>query len=65
MERVEHLEEEARATRDDIKEVYAEAKGNGFDVKALKAVVKLRAQDRNEREEFEELLEIYRSAVGV
>ena len=53
VERVERLEEEKKALSDDIRDVYAEAKGNGFDVKTLRVVVRLRKQDVNERKEHE------------
>ena len=49
IERIERLEEEKKATSDDIRDVYAEAKGNGFDVKALRTIVRMRKQDANER----------------
>ena len=54
VERVERLEEEKKALSDDIRDVYAEAKGNGFDVKTLRVVVRLRKQDVNERKEHED-----------
>ena len=59
VERVERLEEEKKALADDIRDVFAEAKGNGFDVKALRTVIKLRRQDINERKEAEAILETY------
>ena len=65
IERIERLEEEKKATSDDIRDVYAEAKGNGFDVKALRAVVRLRKQDVNERKEQEAILETYLHALGM
>jgi uncharacterized protein (UPF0335 family) len=65
IERIERLEEEKKATSDDIKEVYAEAKGTGYDVKILRQVVSIRKQDRNKRREEEEILDLYLSAVGV
>jgi uncharacterized protein (UPF0335 family) len=65
VERVERLEEEKKATADDIRDVYAEAKGNGFDVKALRVVVRLRKQDINERKEQEAILETYLHALGM
>ena len=65
IERIERLEEEKKALSDDIKDVYAEAKGNGFDVKALRAVVRMRNQDADERKEQEAILEIYRQALGM
>jgi uncharacterized protein (UPF0335 family) len=65
VERVEKLEEEKKAISDDIRDVYAEAKGNGFDVKALRVVVRLRKQDVNERKEQEAILETYLHALGM
>lgn len=65
VERIERLEEEKKATSDDIKDVYGEAKGNGFDVKALRAIVRLRKQDANERAEHEAILETYMHALGM
>lgn len=65
VERVERLEEEKKTIQDDIKEVYAEAKGNGFDVKTLRQVVRLRKQDRDERAEQEAMLDLYLSALGM
>ena len=63
--RIEKLEEEKKAISDDIRDVYAEAKGTGFDVKALRAVVRLRKQDANERQEQEAILETYLHALGM
>jgi uncharacterized protein (UPF0335 family) len=63
VERVERLEEEKKAIADDIKDVYAEAKGNGFDVRSLRVVVRLRKQDINERREQEAILETYMHAL--
>jgi uncharacterized protein (UPF0335 family) len=65
IERIEHLEEEKKAIADDIRDVYAEAKGNGFDVKALRTVVRLRKQDKAERAEQEAILEVYLQALGM
>ena len=65
VERVERLEEEKKALADDIRDVFAEAKGNGFDVKALRTVIKLRRQDINERKEAEAILETYLHALGM
>jgi uncharacterized protein (UPF0335 family) len=65
VERVERLEEEKKAIADDIKDVYAEAKGNGFDVKSLRVVVRLRKQDVSERREQEAILETYMHALGM
>jgi uncharacterized protein (UPF0335 family) len=65
VERVERLEEEKKTIADDIRDVYAEAKGNGFDVKTLRVVVRLRKQDLNERKEQEAILETYLHALGM
>jgi uncharacterized protein (UPF0335 family) len=65
VERVERLEEEKKALADDIRDVYAEAKGNGFDVKTLRIVVRLRKQDINERKEQEAILDTYLHALGM
>jgi uncharacterized protein (UPF0335 family) len=65
VERIEHLEEEKKAIADDIKDVYAEAKGNGYDVKALRKIIRLRKQDKNERAEEEAVLETYMHALGM
>lgn len=64
VERIERLEEEKKTIADDIKEVYAEAKGNGYDVKILRKVVAIRKRDANERAEEEALLDLYLQAVG-
>ena len=65
VERIEKLEEEKKAIADDIKDVYAEAKANGFDTKALRTVVRLRKQDAQERQEQEAVLETYLHALGM
>lgn len=65
VERLEKLEEEKRAISDDIKEVYAEAKGTGFDVKALRKIIAMRRQDKDKRREEEAMLELYLSALGM
>jgi uncharacterized protein (UPF0335 family) len=65
VERLEKLEEEKRAIADDIKEVYAEAKGTGFDVKALRKIITMRRQDKDKRREEEAMLELYLSALGM
>ena len=65
IERVERLEEEKKALADDIRDVYAEAKGSGFDVKALRTIVRMRKQDANERKEQEAILETYLHALGM
>jgi uncharacterized protein (UPF0335 family) len=65
IERIERLEEEKKATSDDIRDVYAEAKGNGFDVTALRTIVRMRKQDTDERREQQEVLETYMHALGM
>ena len=64
IERVERLEEDKAAVANDIKEVYAEAKGEGYDVKTLRQVVKIRKMDRADRQEQEAMLELYLAAMG-
>ena len=64
MQRIERLEEEKKTIADDIKEVYAEAKGNGYDVKVLRKVIALRKRDLDERKEEEAILDLYLQAVG-
>ena len=65
IERVERLEEEKRALAEDIKEVYAEAKGVGFDVKIMRQIVKIRKMDQDELDEQETLLDVYKRALGM
>jgi uncharacterized protein (UPF0335 family) len=65
VERIERLEEEKKAIADDVRDVYAEAKANGFDIKALRAIVHLRKQDADERREHETILETYMHALGM
>lgn len=65
IERIERLEEEKKALADDIKEVYAEAKGNGFEVSAIRQLVRLRKQDPSDRQEAEAILELYKAALGM
>jgi uncharacterized protein (UPF0335 family) len=64
IERVERLEEDKAAVTNDIKEVYAEAKGEGYDVKTQRKVLRLRKLDRAERQEQEAMLELYLAALG-
>ncbi|MBL4620619.1 MAG: DUF2312 domain-containing protein [Alphaproteobacteria bacterium] len=64
IERVERLEEEKAAILNDTKEVYAEAKGEGYDVKILRQVIRIRKMDRAERQEQEAILDLYLSALG-
>ena len=65
VERIERLEEEKKAIADHIRDVYAEAKGSGFEVKALRQIVRLRKQDVDERKEYETILETYMHALGM
>jgi uncharacterized protein (UPF0335 family) len=65
VERIERLEEEKKTISADIKEVYAEAKGNGFDTKILRKVISIRKKDRHEREEEEAILSVYLDALGM
>jgi uncharacterized protein (UPF0335 family) len=65
IERIERLEEEKKTISDDIKDVYAEAKGNGYDVKILRMVVSLRKKQPHEREEEEAVLDLYLHALGM
>jgi uncharacterized protein (UPF0335 family) len=64
IERVERLEQEKAEIAEQIKEVFAEAKGNGFDTKVLRKVVRIRKQDRAKRMEEEAILDLYLSAIG-
>ena len=63
--RIERLEEDKKVISDDIRDVYTEAKGNGYDVKALRTIVRMRKQDPNERQEAETVLETYMQALGM
>lgn len=65
IERIERLEEERKATAEDVREVYGEAKAAGFDITVMRQLVRLRRLDSAEREEQEALLDIYRHAVGM
>lgn len=65
IERIERMEEEKAAISADVKEIYAEAKGNGFDTKILRLIVRIRKQDANERAEQEAVLEMYMAALGM
>lgn len=65
IERIERLEEEKAALAADIREVYAEAKGTGFEPKAMRQIVRLRKMETADRQEQESLLEIYKSALGM
>lgn len=65
VERVERMEEEKKARADDIRDIYSEAKSNGFDVKALRTIVRMRRQDDDERRQQESVLETYMHALGM
>jgi uncharacterized protein (UPF0335 family) len=65
IDRIERLEEEKKALAEDIKEVYAEAKGNGFDVKIIRKIISIRKRDRAELDEEETILELYLRALGM
>jgi len=65
IERIERLEEEKKALSDDIREVFAEAKADGFDAKTMRQVIKLRKLESNDRQEQEALLQTYLSALGM
>ena len=65
IERVERLEEEKKTIADDIKEVFAEMKGTGFDTKAVRTIVRLRKKDQAERQEEEAILDLYMAALGM
>lgn len=65
VERIERLNEEAKAIGDDKKEIFAEAKGTGFDTKAIKTIIRLRRMDQSERQEEENILDLYKAALGM
>jgi uncharacterized protein (UPF0335 family) len=65
IKRIEKLEEDKAAVGEDLKEVYAEAKGVGFDVKTIRQIVRLRKVELEKRRESEELLELYKAAIGM
>jgi len=65
IERIERLEEEKKTIADDIKEVYAEAKGTGFDTKAVRTIVRLRKKDQAELQEEEAIIDLYKAALGM
>ena len=65
IERIERLEEEKKTIADDIKDVFAEAKGTGFDVKALRAILRMRKQDADQRAEHEAIVDLYMQALGM
>jgi uncharacterized protein (UPF0335 family) len=65
IERIERLEEEKKGMADDIRDVYSEAKSQGFDSKTMRAIVRLRKMEKNARDEMDALLETYRLALGL
>ncbi|HZV58537.1 MAG TPA: DUF2312 domain-containing protein [Sphingobium sp.] len=65
IERIERLEEEKKGIADDIRDVYAEAKATGYDVKTMRAIIRLRKMESHDRMEAEALLETYKAALGI
>lgn len=65
IERIERLEEEKKGMADDIRDVYAEAKGQGYDTKTMRAIIRLRKMEKNARDEAEYLLDTYKAALGL
>lgn len=65
IERIERLEEEKKTVGDDIKEVYAELKGTGFDSKAVRTIIRLRKKEEHERNEEEALIQLYKDVLGM
>jgi uncharacterized protein (UPF0335 family) len=65
IERIERLEEEKKGIADDVKDVYAEAKANGYDTKTMRTIVRLRKMEKHARDEADALLETYRNALGL
>ena len=65
IDRIERLEEEKAGLASDIRDIYAEAKGNGFDVKTMRQILKLRKLDKDDLQEQEHLLELYKRAIGL
>ena len=65
IERIERLEEEKATLSEDIKEVYSEAKGTGFDVKIMRQIIRLRKMESGDRSEMEEILDVYKRALGM
>tara|TARA_R110002072_G_scaffold71678_2_gene171700 strand:+ start:1641 stop:1949 length:309 start_codon:yes stop_codon:yes gene_type:complete len=65
IERIERLDEEKAALMEDIKEVYAEAKGVGFDIKVIRKIISLRKMDIEKRQELEQILDLYKAAIGM
>jgi uncharacterized protein (UPF0335 family) len=65
IERIERLEEEKKGIADDIRDVYSEAKSNGYDAKIMRQIVRLRKMDSDDRQEMEAILDVYKSALGL
>ncbi|WP_114395348.1 DUF2312 domain-containing protein [Oleisolibacter albus] len=65
IERIERLEEEKKGIQDDIKDIFAEAKGTGFDVKIIRQIIRLRKMEKDDRQEQDALLELYKAALGM
>jgi len=65
IERIERLEEEKKAIGDDIKEIFAEAKGTGFDVKAMRAIIRFRKMDKADYQEQQYMIDLYKHALGM
>lgn len=65
IERIERLEEEKKGIQDDIKDIFAEAKGTGFDVKTIRQIIRLRRMEKDDRQEADALLELYKAALGM
>jgi len=65
IERIERLEEEKKGIQDEIKEIYAEAKGTGFDTKIMRQIIRLRKMEKNDRQEQDALLDLYMAALGM
>lgn len=65
IERIERLEEEKKTIGDDIKEIYAELKGSGFDSKAVRTIIRLRKKEEHERQEEEAMIQLYKDALGI
>ena len=65
IERIERLEEEKKGIADDIRDVYAEAKGQGYDPKIMRQVVRLRKMQPHDRQEMEAILDVYKTALGI
>lgn len=65
IERIERLEEEKKAIADDIRDVYAESKSQGYDAKIMRQIVRLRKMEPNDRQEMEAILDLYKAALGL